>query len=147
MIKPARLSPTDLEVDAWAEQLVRERLPRIRTLGEKWSATIATLTGLLGAGSVLSSDQAVRSLAPGWRVGYGALVVAALVAAVFATICAATVAQGGIVEIPPDIAGRHKLHDRLLQGGWRNLQRSRAATVVALILFAVAFAVRWYAPT
>ena len=146
LIEPAPLSPADREADIWAEELTRERLSRIRSLGEKWSATVATLTGLLGAGSILASDQAIRALVPVWRVAYGVLAGAALTSAVLATIAAAYAAQGGIVRIPADIVGRRQLQERLVEDGWRHLRRSRFLVITALVLLATALAIRWYAP-
>jgi hypothetical protein len=145
-IRPGRLTEEDRAADIWANQLVNDRLPRLRALSEKWSGTIATLAALLGAATVLDADSAVRGLEELWSILYAACVAAALGFAAWATLSAASAAQGGIVEIPPDVGGRKQLQEKLVQSAINDLKWSRIATLVALALLAAAFAIRWFAP-
>jgi hypothetical protein len=140
------ITPAQREADEWADGLIRNRLPALRTLGGQWAATIAALTGLLGAGTVIDADDAVRGLKEPWGPVYGLLVGAALISAAVATYLAGEVAAGGLREIPIDINERLNLQDRLYRNAVQRFHWSRAATAAALVLLGLSFAVRWYAP-
>jgi len=102
---------------------------------------------LLGAGTVINADVAIRALDGPWDLLYGVLVAAALTSAAAATYLAAQVAAGGLHEIPADVRERLSLRDRLFDHAVRKLRWSHWATALALFLLACSFAVRWYAPS
>ena len=145
-VLPAKLTPEMRDADEWAEQLIAEQLPRTRALAAQWGATLAALTALLGVGTIIDADDAVRALDPGWGIAYGILTAAALLAAAIAILLAAEAAHGSLSTIPPDVAERVALRRRLVAEAQRNLEWSRRAAAVAALLLIASFGVRWYAP-
>src|SRR5688500_4571177 len=93
-VRPAKLTPEMRDADEWAEQLIAEQFPRTRALAAQWGATLAALTALFGAGTVIDADDAVRALHPeGWGIAYGILTAGALLAAAIAILLAAHAAH------------------------------------------------------
>jgi hypothetical protein len=122
-VGPAKLTPEIRDADEWAEQLIAEQLPRTRTLAAQSGATVAALTALFGAGTVIDADDAVRALDPeGWGIAYGILTAAALLAAAIAVLLAAHAAHGSLSTIPPDVTEREALRRRLVAEAQQNLQ-------------------------
>lgn len=147
VVGPGRpVTPAERDADEWAEQLLAERLPAIRSLAERWGTIVGTLTGLLGAGSVINADDAVRALREPWSVIYGVLAGAALASAAVATYLAGRAASGGLHQVPPGVRDRMALRTRLFASAARDLALSRRTTALALLALAASFAIRWYAP-
>jgi hypothetical protein len=145
-VGPARLDDEDLAADRWADDLVAQRLPGVRRYCERWATTLSALFALLGAATLLSSDSAVRALAPPWTQLYGVCVAVALGAAALATYTAHRAFGERLVTLPADVAGRRQALDDLVVAALADRRRSQQVALVALTALAAAFALRWYAP-
>ena len=146
-IRRAQLTPALRDADIWAEQVVRERLPRTRELAQQWGATVTALTSLLGAGTIISSDDVVRSLdPPAWSMLYGVLVGFSLVSAAVSILLASLAGQASWAVIRPGVRERLALYEELVTRARNQLWWSRVLAAISLVLLIISFAVRWFAP-
>jgi len=133
--------------DQWADEAILSHLPRLRTSAAEWQKAVASLAGLLGAGTLLNADSAVRALSPGWRIGYGVAAGLALVLAGSALALASVASQNREVEIPPDLGERLQLYNKTVEYTCSRLQLSRRCTALAAVALIISFAIRWYGPS
>lgn len=141
------LTPEQRDADIWAEEILRERLPRTRQLAQNWQAIISAITALLGAGTLISADDVIRALdPPGWAVLYGVLTGLALLSAAGSILLASLAGQASWPVIPPGARERLALRETLIIRTRRLLKWSQLLAGIALILLICSFAVRWYAP-
>jgi hypothetical protein len=115
-------------------------------LAEKWGATVTAVTSLLGAGTLIDADTAVRSLRPWAAYVYGGLVITALGCAAKAILSAAQAAQDKPITVPPAAAERLKLYREHTDEAMKALGKSREFAGLAFVLLLVSFLVRWFAP-
>lgn len=141
------VTPEQRDADEWVEEAIRETLARVRELAGKWGTTVTALTGLFGVGSLIDGDDAIRALPASWRIAYGVVSLAALVAAAGSITWAATAAQATVGLVGPDLAERTGEQARRTTAALGRLARSRIAAGAALTFGVVALAIRWYAPT
>lgn len=145
-VRATRLTAAELAADAWAEKAIDERLPTIRAAASDWGKAVATIAGLLGAGSLLNADTAVRELSSGAAITYAALAGLAFVSAVAAVTLASLAAAPHRQLITPDVGDRGRLRDSTFTTAARRLDASRIATGLAVLLLLASFAVRWFGP-
>jgi hypothetical protein len=145
-LTPVSLTPRYREADLWAEQVIRDRLPRIRELAEKWSGTVSALTGLLSIAALVGSEDQIRKLQVCAKYGYGVVAIAALLCAGAAILNAARAAQAQEVNVPVDVTKRFELREGLIAQAQRWLGRSRVFAFLALALVAFLALIRWYGP-
>jgi len=145
-LRYVQLTPQQRDADLWAEQILRERLPRTRELAKEWGATVAAVTALFGTGTVIDADAAVRALLRGWAAAYGVLVCLAILAAGGAILFASSAAQARLTVIPPGATERVATREQLVTLSLRDLRVSRWLAAAALLLLIASFGVRWYAP-
>jgi hypothetical protein len=140
------LTPEQRDADAWAEQALQQRLPATRDLAQKWGATVTALTALLGTGTIIDADDAVRALESSYAVYYGIAAGGALLAAAASILFASQAGQVGLVQIPPGVKERVALRNSLFEGAARKLRVSGFFAAVAVVLLIASFGIRWYAP-
>ena len=147
VVRAVALSSEQREADEWIKQLDRDRLPRLREAAQQWGTAVSTVTGLLGAGSVINADSAVRSLRDNWGLAYGVFAATALLAAVCSILFASAAARSQIVMLPVDVNEQIRLRDQLIATVVKRLFWSRTLFLVSILLLLAAFGIRWYAPT
>jgi hypothetical protein len=146
VIRSVLLSSEQREADEWVKQLDRERLPRLREVAQQWGTAVSAVTGLIGAGSIVNADSAVRSLRGGWGLLYGVFAAAALLAAVVSILLAGAAARSQLVKLPVDVNAQIKLREQLVDLVVKRLFWSRAFFGLSILLLIIAFGIRWYAP-
>jgi hypothetical protein len=144
--KAVDLTDEQRRANAWAEQAIEQRIPQLRALAGRWTTTLGTLVGLLGGASVLNADDKVRALDSFWRITYGIIAFFAVGLAAVATYLGMLAAGEREFDVPPDLAGRVREMNNTFQRGRTFLRYSLVLAGIALVLLAISFAVRWYAP-
>lgn len=148
VIGRASIPPEDRDADLRIDKAIRERLPGIRAAAQQWQATLGTLMGLLGAGTVIAARDEVRALDTPWGYVFGVLAACALLFAVLATFKASKAASPqNIPSMPAGARERRVLEDRLYKDSVDDLNASKFWTVWALLFLALSFAALWYLPT
>jgi len=146
-LRAVRLTPAELAADAWAEKAIDERLTAIRSAASDWGKAVATIAGLLGAGSLLNADTAVRALKPNADIAYAVLAALAFVTAVAAVTFASLAASPRRRLFGPDVGSRQTARAAAFTRASRLLFASRITTGLAVTLLLASFGVRWFAPT
>jgi uncharacterized integral membrane protein len=145
VLRPRRVSPTDLRWAERADELEFETLDRMRRAGERWAATLGAILGLAGSVFIVKGRDDVAQLSPAWQAVVGGLLLAALLVAVLATLLAARAAQGTPRKIAWPTGGKLRAWERsealLAQ---RCLRASRALALAAVVLVASAVGVTWF---
>jgi hypothetical protein len=140
------ITQDELEAEEWASKAWRDRLPGVRALAGQWTATVGVITGLLGAGTLLSADSTIQALASPWSLFYGLLAGGALLAVAISTLYGSLASQGTIKDRPISSKDAVELLDSEVARSVRQLHASRVVAGFALVLLIAALGVRWYAP-
>jgi len=146
VIGPADVTPEEVLADAWAEESIDERLPRIRTVATAWGAAVTAITALFGLGTLAGADAVVTKLKDPWNVLFGLAALGAILCAAFALYFSSRAAQPARIVVPIDIGGRMRLPTQAFEAAVDDLKLSRWFAGVAVILLCICIGVRWYAP-
>ena len=146
-VRARRVALREREWDERARKLEFEQLSAIRGQAEKWSGSVAAITGLFGIALVFEGSDRFRELDVAWAIIALLFTAAAVLAAVAATWTAAIAAQGrrkwvrfatGRLLRRWDRVFTRDAHDRLVV--------SSRATALAVLFTALAVAVLWRGP-
>jgi hypothetical protein len=139
------LSPEQRMASAWIDQNIHDRLPNIRELATQWGATVTAITALLGAGTIISSDDVVAPTVSSTfgAVSYGLLVLIALICASASILQASLASQRKETTIPASLESRVELLHRTIERAEKALRSSRIFAAVAGTLIVLALIARW----
>jgi hypothetical protein len=131
-------APEDREWERRRAELVAKALPDIRSAAEKWGATIAALTGVLGVASLIGGRDELAKLTDETRlIVAGALGIAAVLAAL-ATGLAALAAQGTPQVAEGSTSAFRTQYENAIKTAASRLGLSRTLTIGALLALVVA---------
>jgi hypothetical protein len=131
-------APEDREWERRRAELVANALPDIRSAAEKWGATIAALTGVLGISSLIGGRDALAKLTDDTRLIVAIAFGIAAALAALATILAALAAQGTPQTATGSTAEFRTKYEKAIGNASSRLGWSRALTIGALLALAVA---------
>lgn len=143
-VRGASLAPGDLDSDEWAEDAIRDRLPRLRTMATEWQKTVGTVAGLLGIGALFNADAAVRVLGEISRIAFAVLAVCAFLAASGSIVLASLASQSRVLQVTPDVRSRRDLQESAFTYTRDRLKWSRQLAGVAVVALLGSFLVRWF---
>jgi hypothetical protein len=144
---PTRLSAADEE---GFSKLVSMQLDNARKAAENWRNGLVAIIGLIAAFSVIKGPSEISGLGDGFGYVVGILLALALASAAYGAWLSLDAAFGS-----PSLITREQFQNQGGIDGYRlNLARhaanelgcAKAATVVTLVLLALAVAVTWYGP-
>ena len=142
-----RVAVREREWDERARELEFEQLSSIRSQAEKWSGSVAAITGLFGIALIFEGSDRFRELDLAWAVIALLLTAAAVLAAVAATWTAAIAAQGRRTWVPFATGRLLRRWDRVFaRDAHDRLVVSSRATALAVLFTALAVAVLWRGP-
>jgi hypothetical protein len=137
------VSPEQREVEAWADDALRNRLKRTRAWAQQWMTLLTAVTGLVSFGAILDVAGDLGALAWGWRLLYatlGGLALACMVAAIVRAWQASNPVSIGRLEA--DCVSRRSMYDAAVARSATSLADSYGWTVVGASLFVISMIVR-----
>ena len=138
-------SPEDPKWHKKAQEAQLEALPKMRSIAEKWAATVGTIVGIFGTAALISAPS-ISDIAPTARVAVVTTIACTVGIAAIAVILASLAAQGGSGQIPPTGPEYKKLAAEETQRARNLLNVSRVLTMVALVPLLIAIIVAFTNP-
>lgn len=127
------------------KNLRREALPNTRSIAAKWSETVGTLLGLLGASVIIVSRDQISRLSSFAGIIAGTCLAMGIAMAMIAVVAAAIASQGRFRKIGPT-GSATSIFTRETKDAQRLLFISRLTVASAMILLVTAVLVGWYGP-
>lgn len=137
-------TPADRMWDELAVKLAADALPRVQSAAEKWSGTIAALTGILGIVAFVEGPNEVTELTGWYEYAVPVCLGLAILCAVIATVLAALVAQGVPEEFYATGTAVQRLYQTKVDEGIRRLNWSRLLALAAVVFLVLAVGLNWY---
>jgi len=141
------VDPLDRQWEHKRAELLAQALPNIRSAAEKWGATIAALTGILGISSFLGGRDELAKLSENTRLAVGVALALAALLAVIATYLAALAAQGTPETFVGTTDGFRQRYENAVKEAAKKLKTSRGLTVLALLPLAAAVGLMLFGPS
>lgn len=141
--------PPTPEDKQWAKKLADLKLnglAGIRGSAEKWSASIAALTGVFGIVGLIEGRKTISELDRSWEIVVGCLAAAALLLALRGILLAALAAQGSPSTIEATAAKLRRFYENEAFEAADLLRYSRVLVVVAVLFAGAAVGVTWFGP-
>ena len=139
-------SPATFQDVHWqqlADELPFESLPRIRSMGAKWAATIGSITGVFAIVALIKGPEEIGALDSPERYWVIGLTAAAVVAATAAMLWAAHAAQGSAKEILLSGSDLRAVYQSDARAGAQAITTSRWLTAAAVGALALAIGLTW----
>jgi hypothetical protein len=145
VLRPRRVTPTDLRWAERADDLQFEALSLVRAAAEKWAASLLAILGLTGTVLVVKGREDLTELDLLYQVVVAVLLLLGVGAAAVATFLAARAAQGTPEEVkwPSGAKLRRWEHDQARKAR-RKLMWSRRVTLMAVAFIVLAVGVTWF---
>lgn len=145
VLRPHRVTPTDLRWAERADNLQFEALGLVRAAAEKWAASLLAILGLTGTVLVVKGRDDLTELDFLYQVVVAVLLLLGVGAAAVATFLAARAAQGTPEEVTwPSGAKLRRWEHEQARSARRKLMWSRRVTLVAVAFIVLAVGVTWF---
>lgn len=141
--KPFAATLADLEWERKAERLGVEELTTVRATGEKWTATVSSLTGIFGVVALIKGPEDITKLDGLWEASVIILVLFAIALALTGVLLAAFAAYGMPRRFRPLGGPLRREQTREAGKARRFLAGSVGATVGAVSALAIAIGITW----
>lgn len=138
------VTPTDREWQAVANKLSISELDRVRSIAEKWGATITALTGLAGTVLVVKGRESISELTHNYQILAGICLLAAFACAAFSIYLAATAAQGSPKLTWNTGDETRKAFRNNAKKAVTNIFWSRTLALIFLLSIIAAVAITWF---
>jgi len=148
IVGTAKVTAYDRRWEELAGELEFEALPRIRSVAERWGASVAAVTSAFGIAGLVGGRDALSELEDAYATAAGLLFGLALLLALAAIVLAALAAQGTPKRMrSPSGADVRAWYAASARRAANQLLASRICAVVSVLVLAVGIGITWFAPS